>query len=138
MSYGTSVALQKAVYEHLLADADVVAQLGSAIYDAAPAGTQPSLFATIGSEDVQIRGDGSGSVARYRLTISVVSDAAGFAAAKAAAGAVSDALHGAKPSLDHGTLISMRQERVQASRVSRNKQRRIDLRFEALVDDVSS
>ena len=48
MSYGVSAALQAAVYQHLAADVALSTLVGTAIYDAVPAGTgQGTLVAHI-------------------------------------------------------------------------------------------
>lgn len=134
MSYAASAALQKAVFQTLAADAALAALVGDAIYDAVPGGQVPGLYLSLGTEEVLVRGDVSASIARHRVTVSVIADSAGFGPAKTAAGLVSAVLNGATPVLDTGVLISMRLDRTRALRVGRNKKRRIDLRFEALVD----
>jgi hypothetical protein len=65
----------------------------------------------------------------------VVAEAGGFAAAKAAAAAISDALADARPALARGRVVQMDFRRAVARRVGRNARRRIDLRFAALVDE---
>ena len=44
MSYAVSGALQAAVFAALSGDAALAALVGSAIYDAVPAGTVPDLY----------------------------------------------------------------------------------------------
>ena len=136
MSYGASAALQAAIHERLAADAGVFAAVGDAIHDAVPPGPLPPLFLSLGTEEASARGDGGGGVTRHRLTVSVISEAAGFRQAKLAAAAVCDALEGAVPALEleRGRIVSLRFERAQAARTSGNRRRRIDLRFVALVD----
>ena len=135
MSYGVAAALQKAVFEALTADADVSAALGGAIYDAMPAGVLPETYAVLGPEEVRSRGDSTGRAARHDLTVSVVSSASGFAAAKVAAGAISDALLGADLTLERGVLSDLILFKTRATRLQGGAQRRIDLRFRARVDD---
>jgi len=84
---------------------------------------------------VRERGDISGAGAEHRVTVSVVSDAAGFLAAKQAAGAVSDALHGAALTLARGRLVALTFLRARAVRTGAGQRRRIDLTFRARVDD---
>jgi hypothetical protein len=134
MSFGASAALQAAIFQILSADAAVAAAVGGAIHDGVPSGPVPPLFLSLGAEEATARGDGGGSVTRHRLTVSVISEAAGFREAKLAAAAVCDALDGALPALERGRLLSLRFERAQAARTSGNRRRRIDLRFAALVD----
>ncbi|WP_281967060.1 DUF3168 domain-containing protein [Roseovarius nanhaiticus] len=135
MSYGGSAALQSAVYGQLMGDADLSALVSGAIYDAPPAGTLPPLYVTLGPEDVRDRSDATGGGAWHRFTVSVMSDAAGFAAAKAAAAAVSDALSDAELSLDRGHLAGLHFYRARARRDG--ALRRIDLTFRARISDAA-
>ncbi|MCO6381882.1 MAG: DUF3168 domain-containing protein [Vannielia sp.] len=135
MSYGASAALQAALYQHLAADPGVSALVGSDIYDAAPPGAPPGTYVSLGPEEVLSRCDCTGEAALHRFTVSVVSDAAGFGAAKQIAGAISDAMLGADLSLSRGRLVSLKFERARARRVGEGNQRRIDLRFAAWIDD---
>ncbi|SEK72665.1 Protein of unknown function [Roseovarius nanhaiticus] len=135
MSYGGSAALQSAVYGQLMGDPDLSALVGGAIYDAPPAGTLPPLYVTLGPEDVRDRSDATGGGAWHRFTVSVMSDAAGFAAAKAAAAAVSDALSDAELSLDRGHLAGLHFYRARARRDG--ALRRIDLTFRARISDAA-
>ena len=134
MSYGSAAELQQAVYQALLVDAEVMAKSGGAIYDAVPSGLVPPLYLSLGAEDATARYDGGGSIARHRVTVSVISDAAGFQAAKLLAAAVCEALDGSAPALDHGQVLDLHFEQARARRAGRNRKRRIDLRFAALVD----
>lgn len=136
MSYGVSPALQAAVYQRLAADATLAALVGSAIFDAAPPGILPSLYVALGPEVVRDRSDKTGRGAEHEFTVSVVTDAAGFSAAKAAAAAVSDALVDADLTLSRGHLVSLCFLRAQAARVGAGDQRQINLTFRARVEDV--
>ena len=98
MSYAVSGALQAAIYGALQGDATLTGLVGSAIYDAPPSGALPGLYVTLGAERVREASDGSGAGAWHDLTVAVVTGAAGFSAAKAVAGAVSDLLQ-ARPIL---------------------------------------
>jgi hypothetical protein len=133
MSYGGSAALQTAVYGQLIGNAELSALVGGAIYDAPPAGALPPLYVTLGPEDVHDRSDGTAGGAWHRFTVSVISDAAGFAAAKQVAAAVSDALTDAELPLDRGHLAALNFYRARARRSE--QLRRIDLTFRARVDD---
>ncbi|WP_120632836.1 DUF3168 domain-containing protein [Ruegeria sp. EL01] len=136
MSYGVSAALQAAVYQQLSTDADVAALSGGAIYDAVPAGVVPQTYVTLGPEDVRAASDRSDEGAVHRFTVSVVSEAAGFGAAKTLAGAVCDALENASPALDRGRLVGLWFERARARRTGTGGAiRQIDLRFRARVED---
>lgn len=136
MSYGVSAALQAAVFQHLTGDADVSGQSGGAIYDAVPTGTVPQTYVTLGPEEVRDASDRSGAGAIHRFTVSVVSEAAGFGAAKTLAGAVCDALDNAPLALSRGHLIGLWFERASARRTGTGGSiRQIDLRFRARVED---
>ena len=134
MSYAVSGALQAAIYGALQGDATLTGLVGSAIYDAPPSGALPGLYVTLGAERVRDASDGSGVGAWHDLTIAVVTGAAGFSAAKAVAGAVSDLLHQADLPLARGRLVSLRFRRAEARRESSGL-RRIDLTFRARVED---
>ncbi|PID37131.1 MAG: hypothetical protein CR993_01700 [Rhodobacterales bacterium] len=135
MSYGVSVALQQAVFQHLAADAALGALIGGAIYDAVPPGIIAGTYVALGPEDVREASDVTGHGALHEITISVVTDAAGFTAAKAVAAAVSDALVDATLPLSRGTLVYLNFHRARARRVQNADIRRIDLKFRARVQD---
>lgn len=135
MSYGVSAALQAAVFQQLEADPVLVGLVGVAIYDAAPPGAVPGTYVVIGPEDVRDRSDQSQHGAAHDFTVSVVTDAAGFQAAKTVASAVSDALVDAALPLSRGRLVGLRFQRAKAMRLANGTQRQVDLRFRALVED---
>ncbi len=134
MSYAMSAALQAALYDALRADAALSELVGEAIFDAPPSGTLPGLYVTLGAERVRDASDRSASGAWHDLTVAVISGAAGFSAAKAAAGAVSDLLHEADLPLARGRLVSLRFRRARARRESGGL-RRIEMTFRARVED---
>lgn len=134
MSYSSSAALQRGLFEALRGDPAVSALVGEAIYDTVPGGPLPDLYLTLGVETAQATADAGGVLTRHRLGVGIVSEAAGFASAKALAAAVSAVLDGAALDLAPDRLLSLRFERAEARRVDRNRKRRIDLRFLALVD----
>lgn len=136
MSYGVAAALQSAVYQRLLADAEVNALVGAAVYDALPAGDLPETYVSIGPEEVRDRSDKDGAGALHRFAVSVVTERAGFGGAKTVAAAVSDALVNADLSLGRGRLVGLWFERAVARRAGKaGRVRRIDLRFRARVED---
>ncbi len=136
MSYGMAAALQTAVYQHLLADTGVSALVGTAIYDALPAGDLPETYVSLGPENVTDRSDKTGGAALHRFTVSVVTQTAGFGAAKTVAAAIGDALTGANLTLGRGRLVGLWFERAAALRTGKaGRIRRIDLRFRARVED---
>ncbi len=134
MSYGSSAALQAAIYQHLLDDPSVSAQVGPNVFDAVPAGTVPPVYISLGPEEVLSAGDKTSKGARHRFTVSVISENAGFQAAKTVAAAVSDALDDANPALSMGRVVRMQFQRAVARRIGNGTKRRIDLRFEARVE----
>ncbi|WP_073249865.1 DUF3168 domain-containing protein [Shimia gijangensis] len=135
MSYAVSKALQVAIYQRLQGDAGVTSLIGAAIFDEVPAGVLPETYVSLGAETVLDRSDKSGSGAEHRLTISILSEAAGFADAKAVAVAISDALEGADLTLTRGRLVYLKFDRATARREGTANTRRIDLRFRARVED---
>ncbi|TNJ46724.1 DUF3168 domain-containing protein [Phaeobacter sp. B1627] len=134
MTYALSEALQQAVYQQLIADPALTAEVGTAIYDMLPAGSLPALYVTLGAETVRDRSDVSGAGALHRFTVTVVANTTGFSAAKRAAAAVSDALVDAPLTLIRGQLVGLWFDRATAARQS-NGDRSIALRFSARLED---
>jgi uncharacterized protein DUF3168 len=136
MSYGVAAALQSAVYQQLLGDSGVSALVGAAIYDALPAGEMPQTYVSLGPENVRDRSDGTGGGALHLFTVSVVTQTAGFGAAKTVAAAIGDTLIGADLTLNRGRLVGLWFDRASARRTGKaGRIRRIDLRFRARVED---
>jgi hypothetical protein len=129
MSYGAAAALQAAIYGCL---ANTV---GVPVVDAMPSGGGTGTFVLIGPEDVLDQSDKTGGGAEHRLVVAVISDAAGFQAAKAVAVAVSDALIDAPLVLTRGRLVGLRFVRAKAVRLDEGGMRRIDLSFRARIED---
>jgi hypothetical protein len=132
MSYGSAAALQAAVYAQLTS---AVALAGVSVVDAVPTGGGAGTFVLIGPEEVIDQADKTGGGAEHRLVVSVISDATGFAAAKAVAVAVSDALDNPALVLTRGRLVSLRFLRARAQRLDAGGARRIDLSFRARIED---
>ena len=135
MSYGVAAALQAAVYQRLADDVDLNALVGTHIFDALPAGALPPLYVVLGSEDARDASDKTGGGALHQFTVTVVTESAGFASAKAAAAAVSDALVDAPLSLSRGSLVSLNFYKAKAARVGSGAVRQINLIFRARVAD---
>lgn len=135
MSYAMAAALQAAVFQKLTGDAALGAIVGGDIYDAPPQGEIPGLYLTLGAETARDASDGSGTGAWHDLTVAVVTDAAGFQAAKEAAAAASDALHEADLALSRGRLVSLRFRKARARRESGGR-RRVEMTFRARVEDI--
>lgn len=134
MTYALAPALQTALFQHLVADPALVV-LNGAIYDAIPPATPPATYALLGMEEVIDRSDVSTHGAEHRLTISVVTNATGFLAAKDIAAAICDRLATPLPPLSRGHLVALWFERAEARKTEGARIRRIDLRFRARVDD---
>jgi hypothetical protein len=134
MSYAAAEALQAAIYARLQGDAALGALVGAAVFDAVPAGTPPETYVVIGPEEVTDASDRTGRGAEHRVVVSVVSGAAGFSRAKAAAVAVSDALEGAPLLLARGRLVGLWFLRASARRRETGALRRVDLVFRARVE----
>ena len=130
MSYAAAAALQTAVFQRL---STAPALAGVAVHDALPP-TPPGLFVLIGPEDVRDASDKSGAGADHRLSVSVISDAEGFLAAKTVAVAISDVLAAVPPTLTRGRLVSLSFERAVARRIDEGTVRRIDLTFRARIE----
>lgn len=135
MSYVIAPALQTAIFQHLAADTTLSGQLGGALYDAIPPATPPATYALIGVEEVLDRSDKTGSGAEHRLTISVVTNASGFLAAKQVAARICDLLDAPTLVLARGRLVGLWFDRAAARKIEGDQTRRIDLRFRARVED---
>lgn len=137
MSYAASVALQGALYQTLCNDAALAALIGDAVYDAMPVSAPAGPYVSLGPEDVRDAGDMTGAGSSHDFVVSVLSgsdEASGFAAVKAVAAAVSDALEGAALTLARGHLVGIWFQRARARRVENGAGRRIDLTFRARID----
>lgn len=134
MSYAIGAALQEAVYARLQSDAAVTALVGAAVYDAAPAGTTSGTYVSLGPENARDASDMTGDGAVHDFTVSVVSDEAGFHAAKEIGAAISDALLEGPLSLTRGRVAGLWFLKARARRVDKGASRRLDLTFRARVE----
>lgn len=135
MSMGASGALQAAIYARLSADTGLAAIVGAHVYDQPPGGALPGIYVLLGEEVVRDASDGSAKGATHDLTITVTTSASGFADAKAAAGAITDALDGAALTLARGTLLGLWFTGAKALRDGTAGARRIEVRFRARIED---
>lgn len=135
MSYALSAGLQSAVFNALATYGPLQAVVGSAIYDAVPAGALPGIYVTLGAEAVRDASDKTGAGAVHELSLSVITESAGFQQAKEAAAAISDALVDQEMTLSRGRLVSLTFARAVAKRENNGLLRRIDLTFRARVED---
>jgi len=139
MSYALAESLQAAVFARLSTSPALGALVGGAIFDTPPPGELPETYVTLGPETVRDASDREGAGAVHRFTVSVVSEAAGFATAKAVAAAVGDVLLHQAPAPNRGRLVGLWFERATVRRSGRaGRLRRIDLRFRARVEDNSA
>ena len=127
MSYAVASALQSALYARLSTDPELA---GTPVYDAMPPGTGTGTYVLIGPEDARDASDKTGGGTEHRVTVSVISDAAGFQTAKTVAGQVSTAMADLPP-LGQGVLVGVTFLRALARRIGEGEQRRIDLTFRA-------
>lgn len=130
MTYALAAPLQSALYAALS-----TALPGLAIFDAPPAGGGSGTFLLIGPEEVVDQSDKSGAGAEHRVTLSLVSDKAGFLEAKTLAATLCDALASASLTLPRGRVVSLQFQRAAAQRLRAGRARRIDLRFRVRVED---
>ncbi|MFY0618148.1 DUF3168 domain-containing protein [Shimia sp.] len=135
MSYGAGAALQAAVYQRLVANTELAALVGDAIFDEVPAGKVPPTYVSLGTETVVDRSDADGGAAEHRFVVSVVSDKGGFGKAKATAVAISDAMMADTLNLARGRVVFLTFDRAIAKRDTSKNLRRIDLRFRARIED---
>ncbi|KPP87234.1 MAG: Protein of unknown function (DUF3168) [Rhodobacteraceae bacterium HLUCCA08] len=136
MSYGVAEALQGAVFQRLAADPVLSGMVGTDIYDAIPSGTVPSIYVALGPEVARDRSDQTGAGAEHEFVVSVITDTTGFAQAKAAAAAVSDALVDADLALARGRLVYLNFVKAEAVRIGTGSERRINMTFRARVEDI--
>jgi len=130
MTYRAAAALQGAVYQRLSTWGGLQ---GIAVVDAVPAGGGTGTFILLGPEQANDESDASGAGAAHVFVVSIISDAAGFMAAKAAAAEVSLALGDADLALETGTLVDLGFVRAVAKRLNTGESRRIDLTFRARI-----
>lgn len=134
MSLQATLAVQSALYALLSGDAALGALLPGGVFDAPPPATPQGSYAVLGEEDVIDRSDASGAGAEHRVLVQVVSDAAGFATAKAAAARIAALLPDQRPALGAGRVVAIWFHQAQARRIGGGAQRRIDLRFRIRVE----
>lgn len=130
MSYAVSAAVQKAMYEALVADPPV-----GAIFDGAPEGEVPDTYAVIGAEDVRDRSSMDARLSEHRAIVTVYGAEAAFSSTKLMAGAICDRMLAGLPNLDRGRVVSIEFIRARARRVTSNAQRRIEMTFRLIVED---
>lgn len=137
MSYAMAAALQRAVFQRLVGHATIASLVGARIYDAVPKGRLPELYIALGPELARDASDKTGRGAWHEFAVSVISEEAGFQAAKDVASAVCDALIDAALVMDRGRLVGLFFKKANAQH-EKSGRRRIDLIFRARVEDDSA
>ena len=139
MTYALSWPLQEGVFQLLSNDAGVAVHVAGRIYDAPPsldAETVPDgIYVTIGDERVENWSTATDQGAAHLLTIAVHAPRRGFAEAKQAAGAVSDAMLGGAIAMSRGRVILARFVDARTRRAEGDALRRIEMRFRLTVED---
>lgn len=139
MTYAVAAALQTAIFTTLTGDAALAGLVGTAIYDAPQpaAASDPAEHVTIGEETARDGSTKTSAGGVHDFSVTVHSRAEGFARAKAIAAAVCDALIDASMVLTRGNLIGLRFVWAKAERGEPGEERRIILRFRAVLEDNS-
>ncbi len=135
MSYTLAPALQTALFQHLSTDPALTALIGGALYDAIPPASPPATYVLIGAEEAFDRSDKTSHGVEHRLTVSVVTNATGFLAAKDIAARICELLDAPALVLSRGRLVAMWFDRAEARKIEGDQTRRIDLRFRARLED---
>lgn len=130
MSY-RGAALQSALHGWLTGLPDLA---DIPVMDAIPPGQAPTTYLLIGPEEVRDASDKSGQGADHRITISVISEAAGFLSAKTAAETLAATLDGAELPVAQGRVVSVRFQRAVARRLEAGAARRIDLTYRVRIE----
>lgn len=130
MSY-RGAALQSALHGWLTG---LAALDGIPVVDALPSGDVPLTYVLIGPEEVRDASDKSGNGAEHRVTLSVISEAAGFFSAKTIAAEIGDAMEAAALPLPEGRVVSIRFQRAVARRLEAGAARRIDLVYRIRIE----
>lgn len=129
MSYRGAALVQKAIHARLTATLPDVA-----VVDAVPPGAMPKTYVLIGAEEVRDASDKTGRGAEHRVTVSVVSGATGFLAAKEMAARVTVALEDAPFAAGAVRVVSARFLRAAARRIDGGALRRVDMTFRLRVE----
>lgn len=139
MTYALAWPLQEALWRLLVETPEVAAHLGGRVHDAPPPleteAAAEGVYALIGDEAVEDWSTSGDAGARHVVTIALVAPRHGFAAAKRAAGAVSDALLGGALAPNRGRAVNVRFVEGRTRRDDRIGLRRIDLRFAITMED---
>jgi uncharacterized protein DUF3168 len=141
MTYALSWPLQEAVFLLLSADAAVATHVAGRIYDAPPSleaeAVPDGIYLTIGDERVVDWSTASDQGAAHLLTIAVHAPRRGFAEAKQAAGAISDAMLSGAMTMSRGQVVLVRFVDARTRRAEGDALRRIEMRFRVTAEDTA-
>lgn len=139
MTYALAWPLQQGLYNLFCESALCVGFFGQRIYDAPPpllGESEPSgIYLTFGDEVVDDWSSGSDAGAVHVVSLTVNAPRRGFAEAKQAASAVSDAVLGGELSLSRGLVINARFVDAKTKRAENDALRQIILRFRITLED---
>ncbi|MEM1162092.1 MAG: DUF3168 domain-containing protein [Pseudomonadota bacterium] len=141
MTYALSWPLQQAIYGLMSQDAACAAWFADRVYDAPPhfqAEAAPDgLYLTFGDEDVTDWSTADDAGAEHLVRITVHAPRQGFAEAKQAASAVSDAILGGDLAPSRGHVVNARFVDARTRRRDDDGLRQIEMRFRLRLEDTA-
>ena len=140
MTYALSWPLQEGLFKLMCDDPACSQVFGHNIFDAAPPATAGAavpdgVYVTFGDEEVADWSTASGNGAVHLITVSVFAPRRGFAEAKQAASAISDAVLSGAIALTRGKVVNVRFVDARTRRAESDTLRRIDMRYRITVED---
>lgn len=139
MTYAMSWSLQQGLYHLFCENALCVEQFGHRIYDAPPPLINESdpggIYLTFGDEEVDDWSTDSDVGAIHTVTLTINAPRRGFAEAKRAAAAVSDAVLGGGLTMTRGRAVNARFVDAKTKRAQNDALRQIVLRFRITLED---
>ncbi len=139
MTYTMSWPLQRALYHLFCENALCVEYFGHRIYDAPPPlldeADPDGIYLTFGDEEVDDWSTGSDAGAVHVVRLTVNAPRRGFAEAKQAAAAVSDAVLGGGLSPTRGRVVNAQFVDAKTKRAESDALRQINLRFRITLED---
>lgn len=139
MTYALSWPLQQALYALFCENAVCAEHFAHRIYDAPPPlleGSAPEgVYLTFGDEEVDDWSTGSDAGAVHIVAITINAPRRGFAEAKQAAAAVSDAILGGGLTPIRGRIVNTRFVDAKTKRAENDALRQITMRFRITLED---